>query len=472
MKDLEKIVVDSEAIATNKFVYRRKLGNGRLAFYDKIKTGTRSRILPSEGQLTIDAIETFWAAYGAIKSRINAKWKEMANLKFTDLYALYIASSYAEDKHSSSDVEGSAYYSGLKVMDIPSDEYFLIDTLMANFLAETQACNSGKHLARTTKGFFQRVQELAREHINTKYASNLADFESKYQVIVEDSFTARGTTVETHDPNEGKPNELVTFDDIGGYDCIKEEMQYLCFAVKDPTQKAMGYVPPRGICFYGLPGTGKTLLAKAIACESGLPFHYTNIASLLSKWVGESEKNIFTALTRPGIHFLDEANSLLGVSSGTDSAHQDRLINVYAEAVDGFKSRSDAIYIIATNTLNLDKKAKRAGRIDEWHYFGLPEPAAIHHILQIHANKLREKASTEIMGLLDFNAITTAVYEKSLVANKKNPNLGMVPADCANILKMTHRRMLKNYWKTNEFHPMTTEDVLETVRNYNLEVRA
>jgi SpoVK/Ycf46/Vps4 family AAA+-type ATPase len=362
-------------------------------------------------------------------------------------------------------------YDRLVKLELPSDEYLLIDKLMMNFLTETNHCSSGKNLARTARGFFQRVQELSREMLNSEFLKQLNDFEKNYKIVIEDSFTAQGTNVETEDPNEGKPSEIVTFDDIGGYQHIVEDLRFIVDTFKNPQYEAFNYKRPRGICFYGRPGTGKTLLGKAIACESDRPFHYLNVAQVLSKWVGESEKKLQNSLMKSGIHFLDEANSILGVYSQQDNATNERLIDIFAEAVNGYKSNPDAMYILATNTLKLNKKVKRAGRVDIYYEFGLPDAQAIYHVLNIHLNKLTQGASVPIVNGLDLNVITRAIYSTSVIANRKNANLGIVPADCENILKRTHEKKVKDYWKSGQFIPMGTEDVLEIVKNYNLEAR-
>ena len=466
---LEKIIIDTNAIARNKFTYKRKLDNGRLMFKEKIKSGLRQNILSFEGEITVEAIENFWAVYGAVKSNVRNRVTDANGPRFTDLYSLYIAASYADEK-CSSDIEKPIRYDRLVKLELPSDEYLLIDKLMMNFLTETNHCSSGSTLARTARGFFQRVQELSREMLNAEVLKQLNDFEKKYKIVI-DSFTAQGTNVETEDPSEGKPSEIVTFDDIGGYQHIVEDLRFIVDTFKNPKYEAFNYKRPRGICFYGRPGTGKTLLGKAIACESDRPFHYLNVAQVLSKWVGESEKTLQNSLMKSGIHFLDEANSILGAYNQQDNATNERLIDIFAEAVNGYKSNPDAMYILATNTLKLNKKVKRAGRVDIYYEFGLPDAQAIYHVLNIHLNKLMQGASVPIVNGLDLNMITNAIYSTSVIANRKNPNLGIVPADCENILKRTHEKKVKEYWKTGQFRPMGTEDILETVKNYNLEAR-
>jgi len=472
MKDLEKIVIDMSLIERNKSVYKQRLNNPRLSFESKIKTGARQRIDAREGEITIDAIETFWASYGSIKGTVAAKAsKDISDMRFVELYSLFVASSYAFDTFSSQ-IESPVRYMGLSKLELSSDESLLINSLMTNFLNTTGSCNTGKTLARAALGFFQQIKNLSGEQLNTRYHDHLETFEKKYHITLGEKFTAQGTGLEAIDPNEGKPTEKVTFDDIGGYENIVEYMKFFVSVLKDPKYSEVNYKKPKGICFYGLPGTGKTLMAKAVACESEYPFYYLNLGQILSKWVGESEKNLFTKLTRKGIHFLDEADSLLGLQKDGDSNHHQTLINVYSEAVSGFRSNPDAMYIIATNNIKLDPKIKRAGRTDHWFYFGMPEPNAIHQILQIHAKKLQDGASRQVIIGLDYSAITNAIYAKSVNVNKKYPNLAMVGADCAEVLRTTHEKACMKYWKTNEFRPMTTADVLETVREYNLEVRA
>jgi len=309
--------------------------------------------------------------------------------------------------------------------------------------------------------------------LNQDYEQSLEDFENSYRVRIGDSFSAQGTSVSTEDPEAGKPNEDVRWDDFGGYPEIKEEMQFLTFALTDPKMKEMGYIPPKGICFYGLSGTGKTLMAKIIANECNLPFHYFNLGESLSKWAGESEQNVQEQWSKPGIHFIDEANSLLGQQDDhTDSGLSQRLINIWAETVDGFKSRNDILFILSTNSLKLNTKVKRAGRVDDFYFFGFPGPEALKHVYTIHAHKLQGNATIPIVNGLDIDYITEITKHASTAANKVNPNAGAVPSDCKNILVRTHNRMLKNYWRTREFRPMGTNDVLETIKNYNLEERA
>lgn len=469
---LDEILITPQEVSVNKSVYNRRINNASLAFSNKIKTGMRQRISSQEGDFTIDAIQTFWGAYGAVKEKLTSEAIALDGKKFIDLYSLYVAASYADEK-CSSQVDDPKFYARLLDLRITGDEYLLIDDLMRNFIYETQNCTSGKMLARNTRGFFQRIQELARTQMSQDYEQSLEDFENNYLVRIGNSFSAQGTSVSTEDPEAGKPNEDVGWGDFGGYPEIKEEMQFLTFALTDPKMKEKGYIPPKGICFYGLSGTGKTLMAKILANECSMPFHYFNMGEMLSKWAGESEQNVQEQWSKPGAHFIDEADSLLGIDNGqNDSGLSLRLKNTWAEMVDGFKSRKDILFILSTNSIKLDRKVKRAGRIDDFYFFGFPGKEAIKHVYTIHTHKLQEGASVPIINGLDIDYVTDITHRASELANQRNPSAGIVPADCKNILDKTHNRMLRNYWKTKEFHPMGTEDVIETIKNYNLEERA
>lgn len=469
---LEEIIINPTEITVNKNVYRRRLNTATLAFNQKIKTGTRQRILPQEGDLTIDAIETFWAAYGSVKEELSTQASVLGGKHFVDLYSLYIAASFTDEQFSKQ-IDEPKFYGRLLDLEITGDDYLLMDNLMRNFLYETQNCNSGRMLGTTTRGFLQRVQELARTKLNTEQAEAFEDFENNYIVKIGESFSAQGTSVSTENPEESKPNEIVTWDDFGGYSKIKEEMMFLAYALTDTKMREMGYRAPKGVCFYGLSGTGKTLMAKILANECNMPFHYFNLGENLSKWAGESEQNVQEKWSRPGIHYIDEANSLLGQQDDyADSGLSQRLINTWAETVDGFRSRNDILFILSTNSLKLNTKVKRAGRVDDFYFFGFPDKEAIKHVYTIHAHKLQGTAEIPIINGLDIEHITHVTQQVSGIANKINPSAGIVPADCKNILEKTHNRMLRQYWKTKQFQPMGTNDVLETIQNYNLEERA
>ncbi|HIH11345.1 TPA: CDC48 family AAA ATPase [Candidatus Woesearchaeota archaeon] len=189
----------------------------------------------------------------------------------------------------------------------------------------------------------------------------------------------------------------VTWNDVGGLDDVKEKLKE---AVEWPLTrpeafKRMGIRPPRGILLYGPPGTGKTLLAKAVAKESEANFILVNGPSLLSKWVGESEKavrEIFRKArqTAPTILFFDEIDALVPRrNSEGDSRVGERVVNQLLTEMDGLESLNDVLVIGATNRPDMvDPAILRQGRFDRIIYIPVPEEQSRAKIFEVHLKKM------------------------------------------------------------------------------------
>ncbi|PIV44670.1 MAG: AAA family ATPase [Nitrospirae bacterium CG_4_9_14_3_um_filter_41_27] len=174
----------------------------------------------------------------------------------------------------------------------------------------------------------------------------------------------------------------VKWDDVGGLENIKEELKE---AVEWPLKhsdifKKANTNPPKGILLYGEPGTGKTLLAKAVANESGVNFISVKGPSLMSKYVGESERGIREVFKKakqasPTILFFDEIDSLVPKrgSSSTDAHVTERVISQFLTEMDGIEELKGVVVLAATNRLDLiDPALLRSGRFDL--LLELPEP--------------------------------------------------------------------------------------------------
>jgi transitional endoplasmic reticulum ATPase len=194
----------------------------------------------------------------------------------------------------------------------------------------------------------------------------------------------------------------VKWSDVGGLEDVKQELKE---AVEWPLRypdvfKKAGTNPPKGILLYGKPGTGKTLLAKAVANESGVNFISIKGPQLISRYVGESERGVretFRTAKRaaPTILFLDEIDSLVprrGASS-TDAHVTERVISQFLTEMDGIEELKGVVVLAATNRLDLvDPAILRSGRFDLLFELPLPDEKTREEIFKIHTkNKPLDK---------------------------------------------------------------------------------
>ena len=189
----------------------------------------------------------------------------------------------------------------------------------------------------------------------------------------------------------------VKWTDIGGLAEVKEELQEAIeWPLKYPEIFAhMNTAPPKGVLLYGLPGTGKTMLAKAVANESEANFISIKGPEVLSKWVGESEKAIREVFRKarqaaPTIIFFDELDSITPVrGSGFGSSQvTERVISQILTELDGLEELKDVVVIGATNRIDIvDPALLRPGRFDRLLNVPVPDLEARKDILKLHLEK-------------------------------------------------------------------------------------
>ena len=189
----------------------------------------------------------------------------------------------------------------------------------------------------------------------------------------------------------------VRWDDIGGLEDVKQQLRE---AVEWPLRspevfEKMGIRPPRGILLYGPPGCGKTLLAKAVATESGANFIAIKGPEILSKWVGESEKAIREIFRRarqvaPAVVFFDEIDAIAPARGHRhDSGVTDRIVNQLLAEMDGIQALKNVVVIAATNRIDIiDPALLRPGRFDRVIYVPPPDKKARLEILKVHTRKV------------------------------------------------------------------------------------
>ena len=187
----------------------------------------------------------------------------------------------------------------------------------------------------------------------------------------------------------------VSWDEVGGLEEVKERLKE---SIEWPLTKPelfehFGINPPRGILLFGAPGTGKTLIAKAIANEAKANFITIKGPELISKWVGQSEKAIREVFKKakqssPSIVFLDEFESIAGTrrtASGDGSDVMNRAVNQLLSSMDGVEGMEGVIVVAATNRPEMiDPALLRSGRFERVLHIPPPDTAAMKEILKIH----------------------------------------------------------------------------------------
>lgn len=195
---------------------------------------------------------------------------------------------------------------------------------------------------------------------------------------------------------ENNMNE-VGYDDIGG---CRKQMAQIRELVELPLRhpqlfKSIGIKPPKGILMYGPPGTGKTVMARAVANETGAFFFLINGPEIMSKMAGESESNLRKAFEEaeknsPSIIFIDEIDSIAPKRDKTNGEVERRVVSQLLTLMDGMKARSNTVVIAATNRPNsIDPALRRFGRFDREVDIGVPDAAGRLEILRIHTKNMK-----------------------------------------------------------------------------------
>jgi len=192
-------------------------------------------------------------------------------------------------------------------------------------------------------------------------------------------------------------NPDVKWDDVGGLADVKRELQEAVeWPMKYPTlYEKLGHKMPRGILLHGASGTGKTLLAKAVATESEANFVSVRGPELLSKWVGESERGIREIFRRarqasPCVIFFDEVDSIAPVrGAGGETAVTERVVSQLLTELDGMENLRGVVVLAATNRADMiDPALLRPGRFDKIIQIPLPDKESRKSILKINSRNI------------------------------------------------------------------------------------
>ncbi|XP_077219838.1 cell division cycle protein 48 homolog [Tasmannia lanceolata] len=196
--------------------------------------------------------------------------------------------------------------------------------------------------------------------------------------------------------DEERLNEI-GYDDVGG---VRKQMAQIRELVELPLRhpqlfKSIGVKPPKGILLYGPPGSGKTLIARAVANETGAFFFLINGPEIMSKLAGESESNLRKAFEEaeknaPSIIFIDEIDSIAPKREKTHGEVERRIVSQLLTLMDGLKSRAHVIVMGATNRPNsIDPALRRFGRFDREIDIGVPDEVGRLEVLRIHTKNMK-----------------------------------------------------------------------------------
>uniref|UniRef100_A0A5B7AV44 Putative ATPase, AAA-type, CDC48 protein n=1 Tax=Davidia involucrata TaxID=16924 RepID=A0A5B7AV44_DAVIN len=250
------------------------------------------------------------------------------------------------------------------------------------------------------------VIDLEDESIDAEILNSMAVTNEHFQTALGTSNPSalRETVVEV-------PN--VSWEDIGGLENVKRELQETVqYPVEHPEKfEKFGMSPSKGVLFYGPPGCGKTLLAKAIANECQANFISVKGPELLTMWFGESEANVREIFDKarqsaPCVLFFDELDSIAtqrGSSVGDAGGAADRVLNQLLTEMDGMSAKKTVFIIGATNRPDIiDPALLRPGRLDQLIYIPLPDEESRYSIFKSCLRKSPVSKDVDLRALAKY----------------------------------------------------------------------
>jgi cell division protease FtsH len=230
----------------------------------------------------------------------------------------------------------------------------------------------------------------------------------------------------------------VTFDDVAGIDEAKNELAEIVDFLKEPGKYTrLGGTAPKGVLLVGAPGTGKTLLARAVAGEAGVPFFSMSAAEFVEMIVGVGAARVRDLFKQaranaPAIIFIDELDSIgraRGPTAFGGSSEQEQTLNQILTEMDGFSSQQGVIVLAATNQPDvLDRALLRPGRFDRRVVVNLPDKTGREAILKVHTRKVPLAPDTSLAGVaastpgLAGADLKNLVNEAALLAARRSQN--------------------------------------------------
>ncbi|MBW3583374.1 MAG: CDC48 family AAA ATPase [Euryarchaeota archaeon] len=261
------------------------------------------------------------------------------------------------------------------------------------------------------------------------------------------------TVSEEAAPTEKMEGPRISYEDIGG---LQNEMQKVREMIELPLKHPelfdrLGIDPPKGVLLHGSPGTGKTMIAKAVANESGANFYTINGPEIMSKFYGQSEENLRKTFEEaeknyPSIVFIDEIDAIAPKRDEVQGEVERRVVSQMLTLMDGLKGRGKVIVIGATNRPDsIDQALRRPGRFDREIEIGVPDREGRLEILMIHTRNMPKAED------VDLEAISEKCY-------------GYVGADLSALAREGAMQALRRYLPEIDLDKPIPAELLERMR--------
>lgn len=276
-----------------------------------------------------------------------------------------------------------------------SARVYLLEAARVMLALSKQA--QGEELKEGRRQMSQRLLDLARDCDKAKAENRRRPAPARNAPASSADASSGGESGPAADQWIVREKPTLRFDDVAGLDRVKQDIKLkMIYPFEHPElAQRFGIRPGGGILFFGPPGTGKTMLAKATAGEIDATFFRVSPADLLSKWVGEAEQNIkklfdAAAAEAKAIIFIDEIEALVPARQDGGTSVMQRVVPQILQGMEGFdkKKLSPMLFLGATNVpWQLDPAVMRPGRFDQKVYIPLPDLPARQKLLEIYLGK-------------------------------------------------------------------------------------
>lgn len=265
----------------------------------------------------------------------------------------------------------------------------------------------------------------------------------------------------------------VNFDDIGGLDVLRKDLErkkYIFTNLTLAKSKKVNITLPKGILIIGMPGCGKSMIAKSIANKFGVSLLRLDISSLMGQYVGQSEENLRKALytaeaAHPCVLWIDEIEKAFHGANSSNSSENDTLVmRMMGYFLTWMQERKTAVYIVATANDVLRPEFMRRGRFDEVYFVNFPNEKERKAILEKKINRF--KNTKEHPTIFDFSSLTSV---DNIVKEMTGHHGGFSGAEIEYIVNTVIENKFVEYAKlieeekTVETLPITEEDFLTVV---------